>query len=382
MMKNLEYNQYLQCPKCKGDLSFEEKKVICFACDKEYPYLDGKYLTFSTFPNDWEQLTESQYQELFRELKDLPWNEALQKIMLKYWGKYLADYNTSPERYTFVDTFLGKLSNDLTVLDIGSGFGNTSFALAKKFKKVIAVDTPNNIIRWLNAVKEKDNLSNLEAVGIENLDFSGLPFKDNTFDIILFSMTFQWTGSFNEKESPNKIQMKVIKQIFRKLKEGGLLVFLDMNRYKYSYFLGEVDSSGVKYASILPRKIANIFSYFYKKFLIKNPERNYQYINKVSLQHNSYRNYKHTYKNLESIFKKSGFKKTYSVIALPNIKFQELFLPLQNKKKAEEKYGQWFQKQILPTLNGHFLSKLFFNCALKFGFSRFLADGYLIFAIK
>jgi uncharacterized protein len=36
-----ELRAILACPACKGDLLFEETRIICRACQKAYPIRDG-----------------------------------------------------------------------------------------------------------------------------------------------------------------------------------------------------------------------------------------------------------------------------------------------------------------------------------------------------
>jgi uncharacterized protein YbaR (Trm112 family) len=36
-----ELKAILVCPACKGDLVFEERRIICPACKKAYPIRDG-----------------------------------------------------------------------------------------------------------------------------------------------------------------------------------------------------------------------------------------------------------------------------------------------------------------------------------------------------
>jgi uncharacterized protein len=36
-----ELRRILVCPACKGDLQFEETRIICRACRKAYPIRDG-----------------------------------------------------------------------------------------------------------------------------------------------------------------------------------------------------------------------------------------------------------------------------------------------------------------------------------------------------
>jgi len=40
-MLDPELKAILVCPACKGDLIFEETRIICPACEKAYPIRDG-----------------------------------------------------------------------------------------------------------------------------------------------------------------------------------------------------------------------------------------------------------------------------------------------------------------------------------------------------
>ncbi|MBN2058446.1 MAG: class I SAM-dependent methyltransferase [Candidatus Saganbacteria bacterium] len=346
----------------------------------DHRLIDGRYPSFSSGRCVWDQLSDDQYRELFEAAKHLPWDQALRQVMLKHWSKYLADYNTSPARYAFIDPLLPKAS-DLTALDIGCGLGNISQALARRYERVVAVDLPDNIIRWLNLLKQNAALDGLEAVGIENLDLSSLPFKDNSFDLVVLGMTLQWIGSFDLSHSPDKVQKKVLSDIFRVIKPGGRLVFFDRNRYMYNYFLGEPDGSAVKYASLLPRWLADLKTWFERTFS-RSGRKYYQYVAEASLKHKRYRNYKHTYTYLMRLFWELGFKNSSAYIAVPNVKFQKIFISLADEVEAERLFGQGFLKTVLRSVKGHWLGKRLLQLLILLRLSRFLADGYIIIAEK
>ena len=48
-----ELKAILVCPACKGDLLFEETRIICRACRKSYPIRDGIPVMLITEAEPW-----------------------------------------------------------------------------------------------------------------------------------------------------------------------------------------------------------------------------------------------------------------------------------------------------------------------------------------
>ncbi len=58
-----ELRSILVCPACKGDLLYEETRIICQACRKAYPIRDGIPVMLEEearklTPEEWEALKE------------------------------------------------------------------------------------------------------------------------------------------------------------------------------------------------------------------------------------------------------------------------------------------------------------------------------------
>ncbi|MFH1390372.1 MAG: class I SAM-dependent methyltransferase [Candidatus Margulisiibacteriota bacterium] len=372
----------LACPKCHGQLKKNESGFSCLVCRKNY--LADEYLDFSSSTvNDWEQLTEEQYQELFDNYEKMDWQSALTKTLLKHWNQYLVDYNTSPERYLFVDEVLAK-HVDLSqkeVLEIGCSFGNMSRKLAQRSRSVVAVDTPKNVIKWLLAMKNKDGIDNLYPLRIDNLDYSFLPFRDESFDVVVLGMTLQWVGTSSAKESPDAIQQRLLKDIFRVLKRGGVLCFFDKNRYSYSYLINEPDPSTLMYASFLPRRIADLYVQLMSRISGMNNKKYFRFVKDVTLASSRYRNYRHCFIHIKKMIGWAGFSRINFYLPLPAVRFQKLFIPLDNEKAGERLFARWFDR-FVKELKGHPIVRLIFKLSLKLRLSRYLADGYLIIAKK
>jgi len=381
LIYNPKHMTNLACPRCLGDLVKKNNGLYCARCQSVYSA--DKILDFSSSArSDWEQLTPEQYEELFADYRRLSWREALERIFLKYWDQYLVDYNTSPERSVFIDEVLGK-EIDLAgkdVLEIGCSFGNMSRKLAARSRSLVAVDTPRKVIEWLNLVKEKERINNLSAIRIDNLDFSSLPFKDGSFDVVVLGMTLQWIGTSESGESPDVLQRRVLADINRVLKKDGRLCFFDKNRYSYNYFLDEPDPSTLKYASLMPRWLADL----YVKLLApikRRDKKHFRYVKEVTLAGARYRNYRHSLPQIRKMIAGAGFADLKSFIPLPGVRFQKLFIPLADERAGELLFAKWFSK-FRQAIKGHPVVKMFFWVMLKMKLARYLADGYLIIAKK
>ena len=98
--------------------------------------------------------------------------------------------------------------HDLTVLDLGSGTGFFTDLLASSYKQVIGLDISNKMLNFAKENRNK-NIHWLEA------DAHKIPLQDNSIDFIYSNLVIQWFDPLD----------KAIKEIFRVLKPGGLLIF-------------------------------------------------------------------------------------------------------------------------------------------------------------
>ena len=113
-------------------------------------------------------------------------------------------------------SFLDNLSQDSTVLDIGSGFGGAARYLAKTYGCRV---TALNLSELQN---ERHRRTNVEQ-GLDDLievvdgSFEHIPFKDSSFDIVWSQDAILHSGE----------RLKVIAEVSRVLTEAGEFVFTD-----------------------------------------------------------------------------------------------------------------------------------------------------------
>lgn len=122
------------------------------------------------------------------------------------------------ERYYTASRFVeGKV-----VLDAACGEGYGSYMLAKSAKSVIGVDLDANTIK--NAQEKYTNLNNVQYVqgSIDDLNF----LEDHTIDVVISFETIEHV--------PEGVQKKFILEIYRVLKEDGILIMSSPNKKEYT----------------------------------------------------------------------------------------------------------------------------------------------------
>lgn len=108
----------------------------------------------------------------------------------------------------------------LEVADLGSGEGLISELLARRCKKVIAVDNSEKIVAFGAAKARKNNLKNLEF-RLGNLE--NPPIQDQSVDVVILSQ------ALHHALDPGV----AIKSAYRVLRGGGQIMILDLAQHKF-----------------------------------------------------------------------------------------------------------------------------------------------------
>jgi len=108
----------------------------------------------------------------------------------------------------------------LVVADLGSGEGLLSELLARRCKKVIAVDNSEKIVAFGAAKAKKNNLKNLEfRLG----DLQNPPIEPNSVDLVILSQALHHAGE----------PAKAIAAAYRMLRARGQILILDLLRHHF-----------------------------------------------------------------------------------------------------------------------------------------------------
>lgn len=147
------------------------------------------------------------------------------------------------ERAAFLFSRVEKLlpSRKGIVLDLGCGEAYTSIYCLKYYPCVIGLDLS---IKVLKKAKKKMKSQRVKGLNLINGDALKLPFKDDTFDVVL---TYDMYEHIQHQD-------ELLKEIYRVIKHGGILVLTTGNR------LFPLDRHTMLwFIDYFPKKIADIY---------------------------------------------------------------------------------------------------------------------------
>ena len=233
------------------------------------------------------------------------------------------DYTDKKRGQRIVEFLEDKVSlKDSLILDVGCGPGAISLAFAIRSKKVYCTDISRKKIRRISEKVKKDKIKN---VYLSNLNAPFLPFKNNSFDLIIMNGVLEWVPIGN-KGNPRRVQLKTLKEIRRVLKKNGLFYFGIENRYSLVYFLGKRDHhSGLRFVTFLPRKLANLYS-------------------KVT-RGKPYRHYLYGKGGYGKLLEEVGFSKIEFYAALPTYPYPEKIIRMDNSSEIKDASDRVFENK-------------------------------------
>jgi ubiquinone/menaquinone biosynthesis C-methylase UbiE/biotin operon repressor len=134
-------------------------------------------------------------------------------------GKFGRHYVPGRSWEGLAETLL-TLMPPMVIADLGAGEGTFSQLLARRAKKVIAIDNAEKMVEYGTALARKHGVGNLEyRLG----DIEEIPIRSGTVDLAFFSQ------SLHHAQHPEK----AVAEAYRILKPGGRIVVLDLLRHTY-----------------------------------------------------------------------------------------------------------------------------------------------------
>ena len=134
-------------------------------------------------------------------------------------GKFGRHYVPGRSWKGLAETLLA-LMPPLVIADLGAGEGTFSQLLARRAKKVIAVDNSEKMVEYGAALARKHRVKNLEY---RQGDIEDVPIRKSSVDLAFFSQ------SLHHARHPQR----AVAEAWRILKPGGRIVVLDLMRHTY-----------------------------------------------------------------------------------------------------------------------------------------------------
>jgi len=281
------------CLSCKSFLMESDNVLFCESCNIQWAKKDEIPIFLK---NDfyWGEIPQELMKKINNELEDNKWNDVIDENLTKDYPhmiKYIIDDTRADFRV------LLPLNKNSTILDVGCGWGSLTIPLAKFYDKVYAFD---GIKERVEFVKHRIKQENLQNVDLFMSDFGEIPLPESSMDAIILNGILEWSALKSPIKNPKKAQINFLEQMLHILKPGGCIYIGIENRFGYPYFLGHIDHSGLKYTSLFPRLIVNIYIKIINKLQKEKIYRTSQA---------SYRAYTYSYKGYKKLLSKAGFSK-------------------------------------------------------------------------
>ncbi len=146
-------------------------------------------------------------------------NEQAQVYFNQIAGRFDRSYGPGRSWQAFGQLLLRTMPA-LVIADLGSGEGLLSELLARRAKKVIAVDNSERIVEFGEAKAKKNGIKNLEfRLG----DIETPPITVGSVDLVVLSQALHHA----------EVPLKAIQGAHRILKPGGQLMILDLHSHKF-----------------------------------------------------------------------------------------------------------------------------------------------------
>ncbi|MGB6946893.1 MAG: metalloregulator ArsR/SmtB family transcription factor [Bryobacteraceae bacterium] len=134
-------------------------------------------------------------------------------------GKFGRNYVPGRSWQGLAETLL-TLMPPMVIADLGAGEGTFSQLLARRSKKVIAIDNSEKMVEYGRDLAAKHGVKNLEY---RKGDLEEVPIRDATVDLAFFSQ------ALHHAQHPER----AVAEAWRILKPGGRIVVLDLLRHSY-----------------------------------------------------------------------------------------------------------------------------------------------------
>jgi len=246
----------------------------------------------------WGKSPKEELEKALRVLEEKGWDE----FKTHFQGKFDVTFEENRADWRFPVP----ISKDSLVLDVGAGMGRSSIPLARVAGKVISVDHSYLRMKFLKKRAEMEGLKNIEVyVG----DIFDLPFRKESFDLIVMNGLLEWVGATDLYKSPREAQIASLQICKDLLKKGGSLYIGIENRFALSY-LKAIDHSGLRFTSYMPRFIANWYT------LLRKGER--------------YNTYTYNVGGYQKLLREAGFSEADFYLVYPGYNNPRITIPYDN----------------------------------------------------
>jgi SAM-dependent methyltransferase len=217
------------CLKCQTPLRPGTLRMECPACGAHWPLAQTiPSYGSANYPGDVAQET---MHELIVLAEQGHWLAAA-RTMFRDSNPELYDHIADLNRASWIPIL--PIGPNSTVLDVSSGLGAVTHALALNYHHVVSVDAAADMVRFTKLRLGQEGLRNVDLI---HTTLAALPFSTDTFDLIVLNGVLEWVREWRRSGTSREAQIAVLSDLRRLLKPRGVLVIGSENRLGYTSLL-------------------------------------------------------------------------------------------------------------------------------------------------
>ena len=312
-MQSREICDLLACQDCGGELRADGEFLTCAACGRGLDCSSGIVRLRDDDTYYWGEIPLADMRQVLSVARSRGWRESVEEIIVARYPHY-ADALLAANRVDWIH--LGRRT-DLTILDVGSGWGQNAFLMAQHpGNRVVSLEQIPARAEFQAIRKSQDRAANLCVV---NGDFAEVGLRPGAFDRVLFCGVLEWLGAADSSASPRDVQLRALRKAHSLLKEDGRIVVGIENRIGFNALLGGRDHSGLRFTSLMPRWMANAYVRLRRPAYRSNTAAS------------GYRTYTYTASGYLALLKEAGFDDAEVLVVHPHYGHPRCFLQRDNR---------------------------------------------------
>ena len=304
-LKTLEWKLYA-CPDSHVPLVNTGDVLISPETGRQFVICDGIPIFLRYDPSE-DIDTVERLEQLNKLTPKIGWYDALNNVYDN--KKDVIQYVTDHRRASYIE--LLPLTPNSRVLEIGPSLGQHTTILSSKAKSIHALEViPSQAAFVAQRCLQEGAFNVFVACGGDDCK---LPYLNNSFDIVILNLVFEWCASKEINEKSEKIQKRMLIEIRRILKSKGTLYLATKNRYDLRLLLGKRDfhAHNMRFGNALPRWLMRLIL----SLRMKDRETGLLY----------------SYPALNRLLRSSGYEIIQSFWATPDMRFPDYYIPTDSK---------------------------------------------------